>query len=67
MALNLMKSIRKLFDPNYATKKVDVINRESSRTLREVTKISEEYRDIAKKGDVSMIIFSVAGGKHNGS
>ncbi len=62
----ILNMLRKLFDPNYATKRVDAIKEDSKKKLERVKRSADKYHAIAKREDTSVVIFVAAGGKRHG-
>lgn len=55
--------IRKLFDPNYATKQVDAIMKDTNKKLKKASSSADKVTAAAQRGDVTMVLFLIAGGK----
>lgn len=55
--------LRKLFDPNYATKQVDAVREDTNKKLRKASKSADRLAEAARSGDVTMVLFTAAGGK----
>lgn len=58
---------RKLFDPNYATKEVEAVREDSNRKLKKASNSADKLTRVAKRADVTVVIFTAAGGRHHGN
>lgn len=59
----VFRIIRKLFDPNYATKQVEAIRKDSNKKLKKASKSADRLTEAAKSGDTLRVMFIAAGGK----
>jgi hypothetical protein len=60
MGFNLLK---KLFDPNYATRRVEAVRKDSNQKLKRASNSADKLTEITKDKDVIMVIYTAVGGK----
>lgn len=54
--------LRKLLDPDYATRKVEVIQKQAKKDLKKTSRRADNFSSAIKKGDVTMVMLITAGG-----
>jgi len=54
--------LRKLFDPDYATRKVEVIRKQAKKDLNKTTRRADSFSVAIRRGDVTMVMLITAGG-----